>query len=90
MTQQQLAESLERLHQQLDLLDKVDDETRAALARVSEDIQRLVDPDQPTTGDDVAESHSGVRALVFRFEAEHPQLADTLSRIADGLSKLGI
>ncbi|QDU86672.1 hypothetical protein Pla175_00220 [Pirellulimonas nuda] len=90
MTQQQLAETLERLHAELDSIDRVDDATRTALQKVTADIERLLDPEQPTTDQDVDDSRAGLQDLVIGFEAEHPKLAEALGRVADGLANLGI
>ena len=32
----------------------------------------------------------GLRELLLKFEAEHPQFSELLGRIADGLSRMGI
>ncbi|MEM8866252.1 MAG: DUF4404 family protein [Planctomycetota bacterium] len=94
MQRDDLLESLGQLHSELSRLDetdaKIDPQTRAALAKVDEDLQRLLDPDDETTADDVESSSEGVRGYLMEFEAEHPRLAEAIGRIADGLANLGI
>lgn len=90
MDRDQLLEAVKRLHEQLAEIDQIGPETRAALADVAADLERLLDPDDETTADDVKTSSEGVRGYLAEFEAEHPQLAESIGRLADGLANLGI
>lgn len=89
-----LLESLKSLHEELEQLGdtptKIDPATRAALAGVAADLNRLLDPEDATTAEDVETSSEGVRGYLLEFEAEHPKLAEALGRLADGLANLGI
>ncbi|MEN1678362.1 MAG: DUF4404 family protein [Planctomycetota bacterium] len=90
MDRDQLLQTLKSLHQQLATVDEIGPETRAALADVAGDLERLLDPEDETTADDVRASSEGVRGYLAEFEAEHPQLAESIGRLADGLASLGI
>lgn len=83
---QDLRRRLAELHQKLESEPEVDAESKRLLEALTEDIDRLLDPDDQdpeSLGDRLAE---GVR----RFEESHPELAVALGRIADALSNMGI
>lgn len=86
MPKKALAMNLERLHAELSTLESLDDETRASLAEVAADIERIL-------GESNAQHTSlpeKIEALTVRFEASHPKLAGVLSEVADALAKVGI
>jgi hypothetical protein len=90
MDKPQLQALLESLHRELATLDAVDDRTKELLAQVTDDVHRILERDAETASDDVAASEENVRSAIVEFEAEHPRLAETLGRLADGLANLGI
>lgn len=90
MDKPQLQSLLESLHRELASLDKVDDRTKQLLAQVTEDVRDVLDRDEQVPAEDVAASQDNVRSVIQEFEAEHPKLAETLGRLADGLANLGI
>lgn len=90
MERDQLLDTLRRLHQELSQSDSIDAQTREAFDKVAADVERLTDPEQPTTDEEAAESKEGLNGLLSEFEAEHPRLAEMIGRVADGLANLGI
>jgi hypothetical protein len=90
MDKPQLQALLESLHRELASLDDVDDRTKELLAQVTDDVNRVLERDDETAAEDVAASQQNVRNAISEFEAEHPRLAETLGRLADGLANLGI
>ena len=90
MDKQQLIETLEALQAGLAEHEGVAEETQAALGRVTDDVRRVLDPEEETGEDDAHASREGLQGLIQEFEAEHPKLAETIGRIADGLANLGI
>lgn len=98
MQRDELLQSLRQLHDELAGIEKsdaksgqaIDPQTRAALARVSDELNRLLDPEDETSTEDMETSSEGLRGYLIEFEAEHPRLAETLGRLADGLANLGI
>jgi hypothetical protein len=90
MDRPELQALLESLHRELGSLDKVDDRTKELLAQVTDDVHRVLERDEQTAAEDVATSQENVRNAIVEFEAEHPRLAETLGRLADGLANLGI
>lgn len=90
MDKPELQALLESLHRELAALDKVDDRTKQLLAQVTDDVGQVLERDEEVAADEVAASQDTVRNAILEFEAEHPKLAETLGRLADGLASLGI
>lgn len=89
MDADKLRGELTKLHQELSTVDTVDEPTKAMLVTVMHDIAKLLSGEK--TGDDNdTPSSDSLREMVTDFEAEHPQLAQALGRLADGLANLGI
>jgi len=86
----QLQSLLESLHRELASLDKVDDRTKQLLSQVTDDVRNVLERDENSPAEEVATSQDSVRSVIQEFEAEHPKLAETLGRLADGLANLGI
>jgi hypothetical protein len=85
-----LSETVERLRRELSSADDVDPETLALLRSVTDDIDRLVAKRGKTTASEVEPVTSGLRDLVLRFEADHPQLSVAIGKVADALAAMGI
>ena len=64
----------------------MDDETRALLARIADDIERVLSEDRL---DDQGLTDR-IETATVRFEASHPRLSRALSEVTDALAKLGI
>ncbi|MEM6329697.1 MAG: DUF4404 family protein [Planctomycetota bacterium] len=90
MQQTQLLEALRELQGELAQLDKIDPQTAAALEKVNTEVDRLLDPNDPTAAADVDTSSDGLRGYLLELEAEHPRLASLLGQLADGLASMGI
>lgn len=86
MSEETLRKNLERLHQELAAVEELDDDSRALLKHVAEDIERVLAGNAPhaaTLADQVEE-------VAVKFEVDHPQLAHALSEITNTLSRLGV
>lgn len=90
MTREELIATLRNLHGELARADSVDASTREAFARVAADIERLTNPEEPTSAEDAQASQEGLTGFINEFEAEHPKLAESIGRVADALQNLGI
>jgi hypothetical protein len=91
MEQRELVETLAKLHAELSNSDQVDPATLESLRTLTADLQRLLD--RPSAGGAPAEvrpAARGLRDLLLEFEADHPQLSDTLGKVADALAGMGI
>ena len=90
MEKQHLVETLEQLHAELSQAERVDPETLELLHAVTEDIGRLLEKNKELSPADVAPVSSGIKRLLLKFEAEHPQLSATIGEVADALAGMGI
>lgn len=88
MDRNQLLATLQTLRAELAGLETIDPPTREALDRLADEVHRLADPDDEAN--DPSAAREGLGDLLLRFEVEHPQVAQTLGRLADGLANLGI
>lgn len=85
-----LRRRLDELHAELESMDAVDAEARAALEHVMHDIQELL---ARAEDDRSREPHSlaeRLREAGRHFEDSHPTLTATVGRVVDALSNLGI
>jgi hypothetical protein len=64
----------------------MDAETRALLAHIASDIERVLAQDAPED----AGLADRLETATVKFEASHPKLARALSEVTDALAKLGI
>jgi hypothetical protein len=89
MDKTQLAQTLRRLHGELSQTERVDPETLALLRTLTDDIDRLLEKRGETSSADVEPVTTGLRDLVRKFEAEHPDLSASVGRVADALAAMG-
>lgn len=90
MERQELKSTLTQLHAALSETDQVDPEALELLGKLTADINRLLDTKEAARGQEAAGVSNSLRDLVLRFETEHPELALTLGKVADGLAAIGI
>jgi|GEM_PF-675806 len=91
MESKKLQESLATIHDELSGRDEITEETRELLVALGRDITRLLE--KPGAERDDSERSilaERLRQSVAEFEAEHPKLTETLARLADTLSGMGI
>jgi hypothetical protein len=88
MQKEQLQATLRRLHDELSRTEGVDSDTLARLRTYTDEMQRALDKHDESAV--VESSASGLKSLLLKFEAEHPQLSDTIGRVADALAAMGI
>jgi hypothetical protein len=90
MKKERLQATLKQLHDELAQAEGVDPETLARLRTLSDDIQHAIDEREDAPTEEVESSASGLKDLLLRFEAEHPQTAAAIGRVADALAAMGI
>lgn len=90
MEKERLIETLQQVHAELSSAKSVDAETLALMRRLTDDIDRLLDERDDETRVDTEPVTSGLRDLVLKFEADHPQLAISIGKVADALAAMGI
>ena len=88
-----LQESLLRLRAEIDALGVGDEEARARLRRVVEDIERTLET-QGGGASGLAGGGSGLvtqlKTSVLRFEASHPRIAGLMNEVVEQLGNMGI
>lgn len=86
MAREELKAHLDRLHAELAAARELDDETRALLEAVADDIERALEGrhDEPHT------VRERVEDATVRFEADHPRFARVLTEVTDALAKIGV
>jgi Domain of unknown function (DUF4404) len=92
MERQHLVELLEQLHAALAQADRADPETLALLQTLTVDIERVLGQradGEPEPTEDAEPVASGLQNLLLKFEADHPELAATIGKIADSLAAMG-
>ncbi len=80
----QLKQQLEQLHQTLSDHPQLNDEQRALLQQIADDIQ-AVEPQ--LTSQDLSDR---VQQQAIEFEHEHPTLSTVLRQIVDTLGRMGV
>lgn len=98
MSKEKIEELLKQLHDELAAADNVDSELGQKLRGTAAEIQSALErqPTSHSTSDQDQDhpSQGGVidqlRDAAERFEDSHPTLTNTVGRIADALSQLGI
>lgn len=87
MPEKQIRDLVARLHEELKTAESVDEESRALLEDLTNDIEKVVAREEGAQRESAIEQ-AGDAAL--RFESEYPRLAGVLNQIADTLGRLGI
>jgi hypothetical protein len=86
MSNEELRETLARLHRELQNTPSLDRESQQLVMEISADITRLGKPGVAATADHA----SRLESLAVRFESGHPALAASVRQIIDALGKAGI
>ena len=88
MESKQLRDLLNQLQDALEQTEDLDPETRALVADLDQDINRLLDPESPENETDgIIEAAQSVQT---RFAVDHPVADRFLREIIDTLAKVGI
>jgi hypothetical protein len=100
MTDETLRQLLSRVHERLSSSGTIDPDTREMLATVMSDIEGALHQgpgavpsvsSAPVSADArVAATQPRLEALAVRFEAEHPQIAQSLRQLGELLAQAGI
>lgn len=92
MTNKDLEQTLDSLHQSLADTPQIDEQMAAKMRLLIDEIQLVLARSAPST--ETPPSHqtltARVRELMDEFEVNHPQLTSNLSLIAERLADMGI
>jgi hypothetical protein len=90
MDKNRVLEALKTLRAELADAEDLDEPSRAALAQVTDDIERQVKAGAPLDSEE-GESLSGrLQDVLLEFEAEHPTITGAVNQVAAALANLGI
>lgn len=89
MDHKRVLEALDVLNTELADADEVSVGARASLARVTDDIRRLLG-ERERAGQDDDEAATALKDALLEFETEHPQLTGAINQVAAALANLGI
>ena len=88
MSNEEIGKSIEALHAEIEQLDTPDTAVKEKLLSLIEGMEKqLQDPDSPEHKEATTQQLPG---LIEQFEADHPQVTATLSRLLTTLSGMGI
>ena len=88
MSDKNLAELLEQLHNELDNTDAVDEKGRELLRALNADIEELLERSEGAQSDDSLLER--LQESIDHFEVTHPTLTAALSHIVNALNNAGI
>lgn len=90
MDKQRLLETLDALRAEVAQASQVDPEMLADLRRLTDEIRQHIDNETAAAdaSDAQAEPH-GLKDLLLRFEADHPQFSVAVGKVADALAAMG-
>jgi Domain of unknown function (DUF4404) len=84
-----LLETLKQLHDDLSQTERVDAEELALMQTLTRDIERVLSKGPDGSSGDAEPASSRLRDLLLKFEAEHPEAAAAIGKVADGLAAMG-
>jgi hypothetical protein len=90
MERHELTQKLAQVHAELSQAERVDPESLEMLRKLTGDIGRLLDKQEAATSVDAEGVSGGLKDLMLKFEAEHPELSISLGKVADALAAIGI
>jgi hypothetical protein len=90
MGNDRLQSTLRQLHDELTQAEGVDPETLARLQALTDEIELALARRGTESPADVEPHASGLKDLLLKFEADHPQLSVAAGRVADALAAMGI
>jgi len=89
MQKERLQATLQQLHDELARAKGVDPATLALLRSLTDDVQRALDKREEDESADVEREASGLRDMLLKFEADHPDLSAAVGKVADALAAMG-
>jgi Domain of unknown function (DUF4404) len=90
MNKVELHQQLERLHEQLQQIDSVDERGQQLLQTLMSDIEKLINAGERDREDVSDRLGEGLKDGIELFEASHPQATMLMAQVVDALQKMGI
>lgn len=91
MEKKRLLETLDALRAEVAQASEVDPAMLAELRRLTDEIRQDLDDSEPSPPAAIDESSAphGLKDLLLRFEADHPQFSAAVGKAADALAAMG-
>lgn len=89
MDKQRLLDTLDALRTEVARSSQVDPEMLAELRELTDELRQSIDEEEQIEHQDDEDAPHGLKDLLLRFEAEHPQLSGAVGRVADALAAMG-
>jgi hypothetical protein len=89
MENEQLLSTLLQLRAELARAEGVDQQTLDQLDQLIEDAKRGIVAQERVESAVEDQDSGGLRDLLLKFEADHPQLSTSIGRVADALAAMG-
>jgi hypothetical protein len=90
MKNQELYDTLEQLHTELQKIRSVDDKDKELLKQLDEDIRSLLAAERSARRRPSRQFGETLRQGIERFEVSHPDLTLTMGQLAEILARMGI
>ncbi len=90
MAKDNLKESLLKLHEELSNSKKVDDESKEMLQKIVNDIHSLLDNPKEVLAEEKPNILNSLSESAQEFEVSHPDLANAINVVINGLSNFGL
>lgn len=88
MSQEEVSQSIEALHAEIDRLDTPDSAVREKLLALINDVEKQMQ--DPKSAEHKEANLQTLPALIEQFESDHPKVTTTLGKLLNTLSSLGI
>ncbi|MEO8400001.1 MAG: DUF4404 family protein [Ignavibacteriaceae bacterium] len=85
-----LNQSLEQLHERLKKISSIDEESKNTLRKISNDINNLLEKPTEKAAEEKNEIIDSLKESATQFEADHPELAESIHIIIHTLSNMGM
>ena len=89
MDKQRLLETLDALRTEVARAKEVDPEMLAELRDLSDELRQSIDEEDQIEHREEEDAPHGLKDLLLRFEADHPQLSVSVGKVADALAAMG-
>ncbi len=89
MDKQHLLQTLAKLHSELGHTERVDPEAAEMLRVLTTDIERVLSQPIETSPAEAQRASGGLKDLLLKFEANHPELSNSIGKVADTLAAMG-
>ncbi len=90
MNDSELRDTLEKLHQELEQTENLDDESRQLLHHLMADIRIVLDREEPSPTEQYQSLREQLIDGIWQFEISHPNLTVAMTHVLDSLSGAGI